>query len=83
MRKEFQALETSCRLNYCNVKAKLNDYHTVKIQAMLVLQKEENGKAYFRLGQAYNYLGDLDLAYESLEKAVDMLPADNTGMNFL
>jgi hypothetical protein len=32
LRKEFQALETSCRLNYCNVKAKQGDFDIVRIQ---------------------------------------------------
>lgn len=37
-RKELQTLETSCRLNYCNVKAKQGDFDIVRIQVAIYLQ---------------------------------------------
>lgn len=50
--KELIALEIQCRSNYCNVKSKQNDFDTVRLQALKILEIEENEKAYFRLAQA-------------------------------
>lgn len=49
--KELNELETSCRNNYCTLKAKQNDFHTVIIHSQAVLKIDPNNtKAKFRQG---------------------------------
>ena len=72
-------LETSCRLNYATTKAKLNEFNVVMDQAHEILRGGENGKAYYRLGQAYHHFKKYDRSLKNLEKAVKMLPDDVIG----
>eukprot|EP01016_Furgasonia_blochmanni_P005760 TRINITY_DN12267_c0_g2_i2.p1 TRINITY_DN12267_c0_g2~~TRINITY_DN12267_c0_g2_i2.p1 ORF type:complete len:643 (-),score=139.41 TRINITY_DN12267_c0_g2_i2:945-2873(-) len=75
---DLDKLEVACRLNYANAKAKLNDFEIVMLQAKEVLKLEENGKAYFRLGQAMYKMGKPEAGLINLEKAVQILKEDNT-----
>ena len=40
---------------------------------------KENGKAYFRLGQAFFHFNKFEEAIKNLDKAVPLLPGDDTG----
>jgi tetratricopeptide (TPR) repeat protein len=75
---DLDNLEVSCRLNYANVKSKEGDYEVVLAQSRAVLNIKENGKAYFRLGQALYHFKKYDEALSKLEKAISMLPGDDT-----
>ena len=75
---ELDNLEISCRLNYANVNAKEDDFDVVLTQAQEVLKIKENGKAYFRLGQAQMHFKKYEEALNNLEKAVNLLPQDDT-----
>jgi len=75
---ELDTLEVSCRLNYANVKAKEDEYDVVLTQAKAVLKVKENGKAYFRLGQALYHFKKYEEALKNLETAVSLLPSDDT-----
>lgn len=77
---ELDTLEVSCRLNYANVKAKEDEYDVVLTQAKAVLKVKENGKAYFRLGQALYHFKKYEEALKNLETAVSLLPSDDTGI---
>jgi len=75
---ELDTLEVSCRLNYANVKAKENEFDVVLTQSKAVLKVKENGKAYFRLGQALYHYKKYEEALKNLETAVSLLPGDDT-----
>jgi len=75
---ELDNLEVSCRLNYANVKAKEDEFDVVLTQAKAVLKVKENGKAYFRLGQALHHFKKYEEALKNLETAVSPLPGDET-----
>lgn len=45
-----------------------------------MLNVKESGKAYFRLGQALNHFKKYEEAQRNLEKAIPLLPGDNTGL---
>jgi len=84
MKKDFKSeeldlLEISCRLNYSNVKAKLNDFEIVLSQAKQVLKiQSNNGKGLFRLGQAYYHLKKYELALSNLQESAKILKDDET-----
>ena len=79
---ELQRLEITCRLNYANAKSKLGEFETVISEASQVIKLDENnGKAYFRLGQAYFKLDKLTKAAESLREALNYLKGDQTGFH--
>jgi tetratricopeptide (TPR) repeat protein len=81
---ELDELEISCRLNYCNVKSKVDEYGTVLSQAKEVLKLQpENGKGLFRQGQAYFHLKKYQLAIDYLSKAAPKLPTDKTVQEYL
>jgi len=44
------------------------------------LNIKENGKAYFRLGQAFYHFNKYEEAIKNLDKAVPLLPGDDTGL---
>jgi len=81
---EIDQLEVSCRLNYCNAKAKLNDYEIVLNQAKQVLKiQDDNAKGLFRLGQAYFHLKKYEIALTNLEKAYVTLNTDQTVKDYI
>ncbi|CAD8185260.1 unnamed protein product [Paramecium octaurelia] len=76
---ELKQLEHSCRLNYCNVKAKQSQFDVVLRQAKKVLDDDaQNGKANFRMGQALFETKRYSEALGYLEIASQKLPADET-----
>ncbi|CAK57371.1 unnamed protein product (macronuclear) [Paramecium tetraurelia] len=76
---ELKQLEHSCRLNYCNVKAKQSQFDVVLRQAKKVLEDDDqNGKANFRMGQALFETKRYTEALGYLEIASQKLPADET-----
>ncbi|EGR29203.1 hypothetical protein IMG5_160820 [Ichthyophthirius multifiliis] len=80
---ELQQLEIMCRNNYCTVKAKQQDFHSVIIHASSILGIEpENLKANFRLGQAHFNLGKFEKALPFLTKAKNASPEDKSKQLF-
>ncbi|CAD8112007.1 unnamed protein product [Paramecium sonneborni] len=78
-KQELKVLEHSCRLNYCNVKAKQQQYDVVLRQAKKVLEDDDqNGKANFRMGQALFETKRYQEALKYLEIAIQKLPNDET-----
>ncbi|CAD8101152.1 unnamed protein product [Paramecium primaurelia] len=76
---ELKQLEHSCRLNYCNVKAKQLQFDVVLRQAKKVLEDDDqNGKANFRMGQALFETKKYQEALGYLEIASQKLPNDET-----
>ncbi|CAD8212493.1 unnamed protein product [Paramecium octaurelia] len=78
-KQELKLLEHSCRLNYCNVKAKQSQYDVVLRQAKKVLEDDDqNGKANFRMGQALFETKKYHEALKYLEIASQKLSNDET-----
>ncbi|CAD8209413.1 unnamed protein product [Paramecium pentaurelia] len=78
-KQELKQLEHSCRLNYCNVKAKQLQFDVVLRQAKKVLVDDnQNGKANFRMGQALFETKNYQEALGYLEIASNKLPNDET-----
>ena len=76
--KELNDLEISCRNNYCSLKAKQSDFHTVIIHSQAVLKIDpSNIKAKFRQGQGFYGLKKYEKALEFLENAKNASPHDD------
>lgn len=72
----MKELEISCMSNYCAAKIKTKEYDDVIEMGKKILSLEKNGKAMFRMAQAYNAQDDLDNAEEFAISACSMFPGD-------
>lgn len=75
--KAIDTLAVSCLLNHALCCTKLSIFNkSIQDCSEAIEMDESNAKAYFRRGQAYHLIKDLDMARKDLEKARQLEPED-------
>jgi len=62
--------------NYCAAKVKSKEWDDVIMMGLRILEIDKNGKAMYRLAQAYNALDELESAEEYVIGALTFFPDD-------